>query len=188
MFDPIETIACANGNTIKVFIDDDPQSPRDWDNAGTMLCFHGRHNLGDKSDLISSDFSGWEELREYLAKEKDAVVILPLYLFDHSGLTMATTPFNCPWDSGQVGFIFITRAKAVAEWGKKLCTSKVKEMATKCLEAEVETYDQYLRGEVYGYIIEDNEGNHIDSCWGFYEKDYMISEAKAIAEQELATC
>ena len=51
---------------------------------------------------------------------------------------MATTPFYCPWDSGQVGFIFISRAKAVAEWGKKLCTAKVKEMATKCLEAEVE--------------------------------------------------
>ena len=73
MCKPIETIACANGNTIKVFIDDDPQSPRDWDNAGTMLCFHGRHNLGDKSDLKSSDFAGWDEVREYLVREKDAV-------------------------------------------------------------------------------------------------------------------
>jgi len=188
MLNPIETIACSNGNSIKVLIDEDPQSPREWDNAGAMICFHRRYNLGDKSDLDSSDFSGWEELREYLVKEKDAVVILPLYLYDHSGLTMATTPFHCPWDSGQVGFIYISRAKAVAEWGKKVCTAKVKEMAMKYLEAEVETYDQYLREEVYGYVIEDSEGNHIDSCWGFYGKDYMISEAKAIAEQEMVAC
>ena len=54
MHEPIETIACANGNTIKVFVDEDPQSPREWDNAGTMVCFHRRYNLGDINDLKSS--------------------------------------------------------------------------------------------------------------------------------------
>jgi hypothetical protein len=187
MREPIETIACANGNTIKVFIDEDPQSPRNMDNAGTMLCFHRRYNLGDKSDLNSSDFAGWDEIAKYLVKE-GAIVILPLYLYDHSGITIATTPFHCPWDSGQVGFIYISRARAVAEWGKKLCTSKVRAMATKCLQAEVETYDKYISGEVYGYEIEDGEGNQIDSCWGFYDRDYMIAEAKANCEREMTAC
>ena len=30
-------------------------------------------------------------------------LMLPLYLYDHSGITMNTTGFSCPWDSGQVG-------------------------------------------------------------------------------------
>ena len=30
----------------------------------------------------------------------------------------------------------------------------------------METYDCYLRGECYGFIIEKN-GEEIDSCWGF---------------------
>ena len=34
--------------------------------------------------------------------------MLPLYLYDHSGITMSISPFSCPWDSGQVGWIYCT--------------------------------------------------------------------------------
>ena len=59
---------------------------------------------------------------------------------------------------------------------------------TKLLEAEVEEYDHYLTGDVYGYEITKGErqaGDVIDSCWGFfcYPEDYMISEAKSIIDQ-----
>ena len=40
--------------------------------------------------------------------------------------------------------------------------------AKKILEGEVETYNQYLTGDVYGFILEKPDGEHIDSCWGFY--------------------
>ena len=176
--------------------DDYPEDPRNWDNIGTMVCFHSRYDLGDKHhygspaefllDLLnnadlggiegaaredileagSGIFSGifeevyhfWLETKckqdvrdvldflkdEYegfsmvsigwfLAKENwdlfidciswlsprdievnelydlvratDKYVILPLYLYDHSGITISTGPFSCPWDSGQVGWI-----------------------------------------------------------------------------------
>jgi hypothetical protein len=101
---------------------------------------------------------------------------------------MATTPFSCQWDSVQVGFIYTSRKKAIAEWGNKVCTAKVKEMATKCLKEEVKTYDQFLQGEVYGYVIEDKDGNEIDSCWGFYGKDDLIAEAKIIADNRMVLC
>lgn len=35
-------------------------------------------------------------------------ITLPLYLMDHSGLAMQTTSFNDPWDSGQVGWIYVS--------------------------------------------------------------------------------
>ena len=41
-----------------------------------------------------------------LLEQSGKFVILSLYLYDHSGITMNTTGFSCPWDSGQVGWIY----------------------------------------------------------------------------------
>ena len=51
-----------------------------------------------------------------------------------------------------------------------------RELAQKCLEAEVEEYDTYLRGEVYGYIVQ-KDGTDLDSCWGMYGLDYCKEAA-----------
>lgn len=98
---------------LEIHTDEDPQNPRDWDNLGVMICFHRRYNLGDDktkiSELTSDTVEAAQELRERI--EKKGGIVLPLYLYDHSGITMKTTPFHCQWDSGQVGFIYITKKK-----------------------------------------------------------------------------
>lgn len=48
---------------------------------------------------------------------KDKVAILPLYLYDHSGLTMSTNDFGDRWDSGCVGFIYMEKDTAMKELG-----------------------------------------------------------------------
>jgi hypothetical protein len=58
----------------------------------------------------------------------------------------------------------------------------------KLLLAEVDEYDHYLTGNVYGYEItkgERQEGQVINSCWGFfgYPEDYVITAAKAVIDQ-----
>lgn len=104
------------------------------------------------------------------------IIELPLYLYDHSGTTMSTGAFSCPWDSGKVGFIYIDREKIKAEYGWKVLTTKRREQLEKYLRNEVQTYDQYLTGEVYGLQIEtqDNETGEweeTDACWGFFGED-----------------
>ena len=47
MTEPVETFE-VNGKTVKLFHDDDPNSPREWDNLGHMICWHRRMNLGDE--------------------------------------------------------------------------------------------------------------------------------------------
>lgn len=47
----------------------------------------------------------------------DKYIILPLYLYDHSGITMSTSVFSCPWDSGQVGWIYASKQKFIDETG-----------------------------------------------------------------------
>jgi len=173
------------GFQIKIYPElDCIESPRDWDNLGTMVCFHKRYVLGDKHNLRAEDFSGWSEIEEYLEKEEDAAITLPLYLYDHSGITMRTHPFSCPWDSGQVGFIYVTKDKVQEEYGVKRISKKLRQRVEGYLENEVKTYDRYLTGQVYGYTIEDADGNDIDSCWGFYEEPSdIIKECESIVDR-----
>jgi len=152
---------------------DNAEDPRNWDNLGTMVCWHSRYRLGDDHDLNSPD--------DFNMSSEDYAIVLPLYLYDHSGITISTQPFSCRWDSGQIGWIYVTKAKLREDYGVKRITAKVLEQAEACLLAEVETYDLFIRGEVYGFILEERENcqdcghdewNHADSCFGFYGDDW----------------
>ena len=196
------------GFKIEIVPDLDPMNPRtEWDNVGTMICFHRKHNLGDKHEYRHEDYSGWDEMEEQIAKDFGKnPLILPLYLYDHSGITISTSPFSCPWDSGQVGFIVCSLKKAKEEWGKKGHLRKgwdgltsftlnedgthrtLLEAAIQYLEGEVKEYDQYLRGEVYGYRVIDpeDEDENLDSCWGFFgDYEYPLSEARSIIDHHI---
>ena len=118
------------------------------DNLGTMWCWHRRYDLGDsdRNKYDTRNFSGWSEMKEAIQKDIKPVAILPLYLYDHSGITMRTEPFSCPWDSGRVGFIFFTREK-LKDLGYKIASKSAVKKAMACLEAEVKDYDRYLTGE-----------------------------------------
>ena len=175
---------------IKILPDEGGDSPRNWDNLGTMVCFHGRYDLGDKHDYQSGDYDNWGEMMDAIIKNEKVGVILPLYLYDHSGITMNTTGFSCPWDSGRVGFIFVSKKKILAEYGGKRMTPALIERATARLVGEVETYDQYLRGDVYGYQVFEvsncDKGHEheeeLDSCWGFFGQEECMKEAEGIVD------
>ena len=128
-------------NKLRVVQDSFGDSPREWDNLGTMVCFHNRYDLGDKHSYDADDYSGWEEMEKAIRKEEGrGTIVLPLYLYDHSGVTMRTSPFNCRWDSGQVGFILTSRKTILSEFGGKIVTKKLRERVSGILEGEVETY------------------------------------------------
>lgn len=163
-----------NGYTVKVVADTAPESPREWCNAGTVaLVERRRYNFGD-------EHLSHEEIAR-IASDKSNIV-LPVYMYDHSGITINTTGFSCGWDSGQVGIIYISRKDAIKEWGKTICTASVVQKARDYLKGEIKVLDQYLTGSVYGYIVEDPEGNETDSCWGFYgEPSECLAEGVSVA-------
>ena len=133
---------------------------------------------------------------------------LPLWLYDHSGITMScgarTYPYNDAWDSGCVGWIVAMKDKIIQEtaeilrgedgkpilveykhdggpstygvMSRPLTDETWRKRAIEVMEGEVEVYDQYLRGEVYGYTLlkeEDGEWIEQESVWGFYGDDVM---------------
>lgn len=185
------------GFNIRIEQDENLESPRNWDNLGKMICWHKRYTLGDEKLLeqysekkecrlknIHEYCNSWDEVEEVLKIEFKAIVILPLYLYDHSGISMKTFRhgIHSSWDCGMVGFIYITKEDIYKEFSVKKISKKLLEQVTKNLEGEVETYNQYLIGDVYGFIVEDLEENEIDSCWGFYGEEYAIKEAKSIVD------
>ena len=118
-------------------------------------------------------------------------VMLPLYLYDHSGLAMSTTDFNDRWDSGQVGWIYVSVEDMVKELGDTLPDDVLRHNAEALLQSEVEIYDAYLRGECYGYELYEN-GELEDSCWGFIGelrdvcqtiKDSLPDECRDLVDQ-----
>lgn len=169
-----ESKTLANGYTVKVVADTDPESPREWDNAGTVaILSRCRYTFGD--ERLSH-----EELDRIASDKRN--IVLPIYMYDHSGITINTTGFSCQWDSGQVGIIYISRKDAAKEWGNKICTQTVAERAREYLKGEIKTLDQYLTGSVYGYIVCDPEGEETDSCWGFYgEPSECLAEGVSVA-------
>ena len=174
------------GHTIKIYRDLEPIDPRTsgQENFGTMVCFHKRYVLGDEHGIGKDDFTGWAELEAYLIKGLNAAVILPLYLYDHSGITIRTTSFSCPWDSMRVGFIYATRQNIRDNYGIKRIWKGTLEKAEQLLEGEVKEYDRYLTGQVYGYRIEDADGEDVNSCWGYSgEPSEIIKECKAIVDR-----
>ncbi len=112
-------------------------------------------------------------------------VILPLYLYDHSGITMSTGSFACSWDSGQVGFIVCDAETIEKEFDGD------RDRAEAALESEVKVYDQYLTGDVWGFVVEeresgdDNEWEGTDSCWGFYGSDPSTNGMGSYLDDEL---
>ena len=166
---------------IEIDYDNDPINPRkEWDNVGKMVCFHKRYDLGDKHDYKSDNYSSWEELKDAIMENENVHTILPLYLYDHSGITISNTSFSCQWDSGQVGFIYATK-EAVQKYEVK------DELVSKLLESETLDYDTYLRGEVYywkTYKKEVCDKGHehlelLDSCHGYFDRDSAEADAEA---------
>lgn len=133
------------GRVAEVATDPEPENPRDFENDCVFVCFHRRYTLGDKTDYKSSAYSGWAGLKAAIIKDHAPMAIQPLYMLDHSGLAFSIEPFGDPWDSGQVGLIYVPK--------KKFRTRKLAEQA---IEREVEEYNLYHNGAPYYVKIDDN--------------------------------
>lgn len=183
------------GYCLTIEQDDNPEDPRQWDNVGVMVTDHPRYLLGDRriGDKprvpyldTPSGFMHWLEAQSKLGQ----LLYLPLYLHDHSVLSMSTGSFigraqHAEWDSGLVGFIYVTREKIQREFGWKLLTSKRKEFILGIMREEVAVYSKYISGECYVWVAwtGNPETNptavRIDSVLGYFDLDYAIQEAKA---------
>lgn len=176
------------GYTINIYYDESGESPRDWDNFGTIYSNSRSYNPDKHSieEIMNDSHNGFSD------DFKENYIWLKVYGYEHGGLTIRASengnPFACPFDSGLFGIIAVSKAEAVRQFGKKICTKKVRDKALECLRGEIETLDLYYTGQVYGYEAVDAEGESVDSCWGYYGDEgikYILSEAKDAIDYEI---
>lgn len=168
------------------------ENPLEWNPSIKVVYSSSRYTLGNEEvsniaehimDLLEygeeyrnrmyDKYGDTKDLFDVLLERlnKKGYVALPVYAYIHSGATVATTPFGCRWDSGLSGFIYTKRTDYIKEFGAK---RNVKNSAIEDhLKGYLETFDTWLRGEVYYFTIEDAETEEtLDSCGGFYGDDY----------------
>jgi hypothetical protein len=173
----IETITADNGYVLEIFPDEDPMSPFEWEEFISIAFFHRRYSYS------LNQGEGMREPQDYYDFIKDNPVIsLPLFMLDHSGIRFSTGDFGDPWDSGQVGYVFVTLADVRKMFECKRITKKIRENIIAQLRAFVKTLDQYVSRDVYSYTILSPYGKCVDSCGGFYGIDEVMQEAQAVFE------
>jgi len=165
------------GLKIRIQQDEDAQSPEDWEPMGTIYTNHNRYFA------IGIDLNKIED-EEAAEVRSNGAESLAIYAYVHSGVALSTSPFNCRFDSGQCGFITMTKEKIISEYGDDSEASR--EKARGYMKGEIENWNTYLSGNIYGYIVEDKNGNELDSCWGYYG-DYdgaggALIEARSVAD------
>lgn len=180
--DCIKTIASRVPYLVaEIYVDPDPCSPAEWDNLGEITYNKSARNvLGTHPKTAEQD----AEIARLVRDGKAYGMPVWAYVHGASSIKASTdNPFGCPWDSGRSGWVYVMRDKALKEFGRKLPSRKLRFRILDVLKGEVETFDQYLRGEVYGYRIMNGE-DVLDSCWGMYGFDYCIKAAEEVLEAE----
>ncbi len=169
------SFSLSNNRTLKIVHDTTPETPRVWDNLTQMIFIGAKKGLGDDHNYQPNDFHSWEQMIERLKKDLDIAIIKPVYMYSHSGETISTKPFSCRWDSGRIGFVVITKKMIRQEYSTKYVLKKHIALAESVLDAEVETLDQFLTGDIYGFELEDEDENILDSCYGFFGSDLNVN-------------
>lgn len=177
-----------DNHILQIFQDSWADTPRSWDNLGTMAIFHKKYDFGDKVDFKHADFDSWEQMEKYIRQNLKAAIIIPIYMYNHSGITIRTYPFTCVWDSGQVGFIYVEKDKIRKKYKVKRISQTVIEKVEKILENEVNIMDKYITGDIYGFQLikkTETEDVIIESCTGFYGEDIQSNGMLAYINSDL---
>ncbi len=168
------------------YYEEDASNPqKEWDPFGEILyAAHSRYVLGGRA--VDSD-----EMRE-IAEDPNNIV-LPVYAYVHGGSTISTGAFSCQWDSGQSGYVWISKADALSQLGKKRLTTKTREKILENLRGTVRTFAMFLEGDVYDlrvYRVDENgdidESDIVDSMGDVYERDYAEKELEKMVQREAA--
>lgn len=173
------------GVPVKIMWDEDGGSyadPRENTNVGTFVHWHRNYELGDRKLDSQEDEAmrrgGLNLLVRYLKLCRGATCVIPVGMIDHSGISVYAGggthwSDSAGWDSGTVGVIYDTPESREE-------TGVSNEEIERILRTEIEEYDKFVRGEIYGYEVGDDRLR--ESCWGFLGLDVVREEAKQAAD------
>lgn len=174
-------------NKLEIVIDDSPESPRTWENLGKFISCDTRRTSPDNDTtllnivkLTGTIATNTEDhiklIKKEIEKNGDEVfAIYPVSTYEHASITFKLyNYFGCDYSNNS--FYIITK-NDLRRYGIEASDTKKVEGI---IEEELKTYTKWANGEVYGFILYDDQGDVLDSCYGFYDiadiKDYLPEE------------
>jgi len=153
--------------------DTDAESPRHEDNIGFFFTNEKRYNSPDGIDhvlyniMMETQFCAGDTETHIKRIKKEAqeagihiTDIYPVYRHEHGNVLYLRGKAK-GFDDSNCGFYIVTTETIEGE-------TYTQESIEKAIDAELKTYTQWMNGDVYGFILHDEDGEHQDSCWGFY--------------------
>ena len=133
--------------------------------------------------IATGDYEGDDDLKTRCQEIKKQYHYFGLKAYIHSGVRLALSYegnfVDRRWDVSQLGMVFASKKEF-----------KTREDAKKAALGLIETWNDDLSGNIYGYMIENKVGEEFGGCWGFYgdyQKSGLIKSAKAEVRDDIIT-
>jgi hypothetical protein len=207
--EPVEVIPY-RGYNISIYQDEMAEHPRQFDNLGTMICYkphadlsdHEKSNCEDIKDVVyqllpEEHIMPWihgkgetiedtYELSHYEVMDRineELETLLSFLRHSHILEEFVIRTYN---GAKIEGVIYATHEDVKKWFLLSSLNERDIEKATKVLKAEIDEYEAYCNGEVYGYqITKKGDEEVLDSCWGFYgywDENRIVQTAKGAVD------
>jgi len=182
----LEKYVLPDGNVLRIVPDDTcPENPHtNWDMVGEAYYAWRRNNFGgteadgrilcmydllpqtslplyvlNEMDHARVDDDVSERVRERLVKAFNKYFVYRSVQIGRDGHICSSTGNG--WEDNDDVLYVCPREKLKKE---KL----TRKAASRILDGELKTIGRYMEGNVFGFVIETPDGDHVDSCYGFY--------------------
>ena len=177
---------------VKIDEDEWYESPREWDNLGTLYTWEGGYYSPDRQNFnsgleflgsiigeeliekIYDKYNNDSDLFEDISKRMDKLgyILYPVSKYDHSSVRYFLG-VSSGWDTGTVGVIFAEKKKICNWFNVKKVTQKIREKVAQSFESELELYTDYANGYgMYCTEIEEFSGEQVEICGGYYKPNH----------------
>ena len=131
--------------TFRVHRDPKPKNPRKEEVLTTIVGWHRKYAISDTYE--------YRDRAAFLGSVRPEDTVKPLYMYDHGGVVLSTSPFLVrsasaspyAWDYRQVGYVLVPpeRIEALGLDGSDT------EFIERIIDVEIKDFEAYMNGNVY---------------------------------------
>lgn len=147
--------------------------PTEFSDAESFIDYY----LGDGAfDRYRSQFlhegKGIVQFADYLCELLNArkgILAFPILSQVHSNVHYYLGSSIDRWEGSIAGFAWVEKSKVYKEFTVSKISTKLLDRLKNGVSGDLNLYNKYANGEVYGYEFFNSTGDLADSCYGFYE-------------------
>lgn len=163
-----------DASLLEIRYDNDTENPRTWNNIGYFITCDRKMSSPDKNETIKNIVKDTGDYATSQAKHITAIkkrikdetgekvlAIYPIVKYEHGGVIWRIGT-KSGFDYSNNGFYIITD-RTLKEMPEK------KSEWERIAKNELETYTRWANGDIYSFVLYDENGEVADSCGGFYD-------------------